>query len=216
MPRRPAPSRRPPPAEGGPAVLRIVGGTFRGRKLAYSGDPRVRPMKDRVREAVFNLVGPGIRGTVAVDLFAGSGAVGLEALSRGAVRAVFVEQHRPTAAVLRRNVAALAVGDRTETVLADAFAFIRRLGAAGPAGTSSAEMLLAGDTPWAVFVSPPWDFFVERREAMRELIATTIAAAPPASCCVVEADERFDPAWLPNPSDWNVRRYPPAVVCLVR
>ena len=77
--------------------MRIIGGKFRGRKLEYSGDLRTRPMKDRVREALFNLLGNAVEGKIAIDLFAGTGALGLEALSRGASRAVFIERHRPTA-----------------------------------------------------------------------------------------------------------------------
>src|SRR5919199_1250279 len=76
--------------------LRIIGGTLRGRKIKYSGDVRTRPMKDRVREAVFNLLGPQVSGSHAIDLFAGTGALGFEAISRGALRATFIERHYPT------------------------------------------------------------------------------------------------------------------------
>src|SRR6185369_13778531 len=76
--------------------LRIIGGKLRGRKLQYSGDLRTRPMKDRVREAVFNLLGPGVKGSHAIDLFAGTGALGLEAISRGAAQATLIERHLPT------------------------------------------------------------------------------------------------------------------------
>src|SRR5256885_1565381 len=96
--------------------VRIIGGQFRGRRLAYSGDPRTRPMKDRVREALFNLIGPQIKGMYAIDLFAGTGALGLEALSRGAAGATFVEQHYPTAELIRQNIETLAVGDRALVV----------------------------------------------------------------------------------------------------
>ena len=82
------------------AGLRIIGGRFRGRKLAYSGDPRTRPMKDRVREALFNLLGRAVEGKTAIDLFAGTGALAFEALSRGAARAVAIELHRPTARLI--------------------------------------------------------------------------------------------------------------------
>ena len=86
-----------------PVGVRIIAGCFRGRKLHYSGDPRTRPMKDRVRQALFNRLGPDVEGTLAVDLFAGTGALGLEALSRGATRAILIEQHRPTARDLQRR-----------------------------------------------------------------------------------------------------------------
>src|SRR5947207_6491605 len=77
--------------------LRIIGGSLRGRKISYSGEVRTRPMKDRVREAVFNLLGAQVAGTQAIDLFAGTGALGLEALSRGAAQATFIDRHLPTA-----------------------------------------------------------------------------------------------------------------------
>ena len=72
--------------------MRIVGGHFRGRKLSYTGDPRVRPMKDRVREALFNLLGPDVKGTFAIDLFGGTGALALEAISRGSSAALIIER----------------------------------------------------------------------------------------------------------------------------
>jgi len=92
-----------------PVGVRIIGGSFRGRKLEYSGDLRTRPMKDRVREALFNLLSNAVKGKVAIDLFAGTGALALEALSRGASRAVFIERHRPTAQAILRNSATLGV-----------------------------------------------------------------------------------------------------------
>ena len=75
--------------------LRIIGGHFRGRKLRYHGDPVVRPMKHRVREAIFNLISTEAAGRHVIDLFAGTGALGIEALSRGATSATFIERHVP-------------------------------------------------------------------------------------------------------------------------
>src|SRR5688572_16458652 len=85
--------------------LRIIGGSMRGRKLKYSGEARTRPMKDRVREAVFNLLGTTVEGCYVIDLFAGTGALGLEAISRGATGATFIERHFPTAKVIEENAA---------------------------------------------------------------------------------------------------------------
>jgi 16S rRNA (guanine966-N2)-methyltransferase len=178
---------------------RIIGGQFRGRHLAYSGDPRTRPMKDRVREAVFNLLGPGVKGTHAVDLFAGTGALGLEALSRGAVRATFVEQHFPTAEILRQNIASLQVEALCQLESGNTFACWRR----------APEL---GATPWLVFSSPPYEFYVSRQADMLTLLAGLISAAPTGSLFVVEADNRFDFGLLPEPQRWDVREYPPAVV----
>jgi 16S rRNA (guanine966-N2)-methyltransferase len=85
------------PATDRDAEVRIIGGTFRGRRLSYHGDPVVRPMKHRTREAIFNLISTECTGRHAIDLFAGTGALGLEALSRGAQSATFIEKHVPSA-----------------------------------------------------------------------------------------------------------------------
>src|SRR5688572_20874387 len=108
-----------------PTKLRIIGGKHRGRLIEYSGDERTRPMKDRVREAVFNLVGPRVVGKLAIDLFAGTGALGLEALSRGAAKAIFLERHFPTAGIIRRNAATLGVADQCSVLPADTFIWAR-------------------------------------------------------------------------------------------
>ena len=186
-----------------PLGLRIVGGRFRGRRLQYGGDIRTRPMKDRLREAVFNLLGPNIRGMHAIDLFAGTGALAFEALSRGAARATLIEQHYPTAGVIRRNAAVLEVEEAIDLVTGNVFIWWKK-----KLGTTPA------DTPWVVFCSPPYDFYVQRTEEMLELIGGLNQAAPAGSAFVVEADERFDFSQLPDPQAWDVRPYPPAVVGL--
>ena len=111
-PRRPA----PPEADQPP---RIVGGTLRGRRLAHRPGGPTRPMKDRVRETLFDLIGDRVRGAIAIDLFAGTGALGFEAISRGAARAIFAERHFPTAAVLRQSARELGVEDRSEVRAGD-------------------------------------------------------------------------------------------------
>ncbi|MCI0358285.1 MAG: RsmD family RNA methyltransferase [Planctomycetaceae bacterium] len=179
--------------------LRIVGGKLRGRPLAYSGDERTRPMKDRVREAVFNLLGPRVVGTHAVDLFAGTGALGLEAISRGAVKATFLERHLPTCRLIEGNAAQLGVGEQADVQFADTFKW-NKLGQ------------LPADRPWLVFCSPPYEFYESRRDDMLRLIERLHAAAPAGSLFVVEADERFDFGLLPAAQAWDVRKYLPAVV----
>lgn len=99
--------------------LRIVAGELGGRFIEAPSDRRSRPTREEVREAWFNALGPELSGLRVADLFAGSGALGLEALSRGAARVDFVESDRRTAAVLARNVAELGVGDRAEVLRRD-------------------------------------------------------------------------------------------------
>ncbi|HEX5447160.1 MAG TPA: RsmD family RNA methyltransferase [Pirellulales bacterium] len=180
--------------------MRIIGGVLRGRKIDYSGDQRTRPMKDRVREAVFNLLGD-VAGMRALDLFAGTGVLGFEALSRGASRALFLEQHFPTADRIRRSAADLDVESACEVVAADTLLWLRR-------GVPPAD----DQRPWLVFCSPPYDLYVSRRDAMLALVEQLWAAAPLESRFVVEADERFDLALLPEPAAWRLRDYPPARV----
>jgi 16S rRNA (guanine966-N2)-methyltransferase len=180
-----------------PLKLRIIGGRHRGRLIEYSGDERTRPMKDRVREAVFNLVGPRVVGKLAIDLFAGTGALGLEALSRGAAKAIFLERHFPTAAIIRRNAQSLGLADLCTVQPADTFIWARR-------------ELPPVDLPWLVFCSPPFEFYGARGEDMLRLMERMSEAAPSASVLVVEADEGFDFTQLPQPQEWDVRSYPPA------
>ncbi|MDA7979941.1 MAG: RsmD family RNA methyltransferase [Pirellulales bacterium] len=202
--------------------LRIIGGKFRRTVLKYSGDPATRPMKDRVREAVFNLLGKAVQGTVAIDLFAGTGAIGLEAISRGADQAIFFERSHATARILRKNAASLSVADRTETVVADTLLWFRRHpledGRVDPAGTTFAEgelrPAMTADKPWCVFFSPPWELFTSRGDDMLWLIAQFMRHAPRGSLIIVESDEAFDLQALSRFEDWDVRHYPPAVIAI--
>lgn len=97
-----------PPAAGRAArsrVLRIIGGTWRGRRLRFPPQVQIRPTPDRVRETLFNWLGPRVPGASCLDLFAGSGALGLEALSRGAAHVTFVERDAITVRELRARLA---------------------------------------------------------------------------------------------------------------
>lgn len=186
-----------------PSELRIIGGRLRGRKLLYSGRFDTRPMKDRVREATFNLIGPAVRGTHAIDLFAGTGALGFEAISRGATSATLIERHVPTARVISDNAAQLDLAELTNVVTANSLVWIY-------------QQPQLPTQPWTVFCSPPFDLYVEERAEMLALIDWACRAAPPGSNIVVEADARFDFHQLPQAERWNVRTYPPAVVGVLR
>ena len=106
--------------------MRVVAGEFGGRKLVAPAGTATRPTTDKVREAVFNsLAAQGIiDGAVVVDLFAGSGALGIEALSRGAARCIFVERDRAALRALRDNVDALRLDDRATIITSDVMAWV--------------------------------------------------------------------------------------------
>jgi 16S rRNA (guanine966-N2)-methyltransferase len=203
--------RRKKPGESAPAAdtdIRIIGGTFRGRRLRYHGDPVVRPMKHRVREAIFNLITTDSVGRHAIDLYAGTGALALEALSRGATHATLIEKHVPTARVIEENIRTLGVEEQTTLLVTSAFLWAKRdLPALNPQPSTL-------NPPWLVFCSPPYDFFIDRQAEMLELIQRLQDHAPPGSTLVVESDGRFDTALLGD--NWLIRAYPPAVVAIWR
>ena len=190
------------PGPGPDTRLRIIGGKWRGRHIRYSGDPITRPMKDNIREAVFNLIGGWIPGKLVIDLFAGTGAIGLEALSRGAIHSIFVERHFATAKVIEQNIRELDAASQATVVMNDTFFWSRQF-LKQPPPTFPA---------WAVFCSPPFDLYTDRPDDMLELIHSLMVAAPHDSVFVVESDSRFDSNSLPQPAKWRVREYTPAII----
>ena len=108
-------------------TIRVIAGEFKGRRLQTPARDTVRPTGDRVREAWFNILQGSISGARVLDLFAGSGALGFESLSRGAVSADFVEVHRASLAVLKANAETLKVEDRVTIHRMDGMRFAERL-----------------------------------------------------------------------------------------
>ena len=138
--------------------MRITGGEFRGRTLKVPVSDAIRPTQDRVREALFNILAPEIAGAEFLDLFAGSGAVGLEALSRGAKAVTFVEASRRHAGTLRENAEACRVTGATNVVVRDCYRWIASY--AGPGFTIG-------------FADPPYALGEERGYAS---VLATLAA----------------------------------------
>lgn len=106
--------------------VRIIGGEWRGRRIRFPAAPGLRPTSDRRRETLFNWLATELPGSCCLDLYAGSGALGFEALSRGAARAVLVEASREVAAALAASVRTLAAGERCRVVHARAERFLAR------------------------------------------------------------------------------------------
>lgn len=135
-----------PGARGGGAkarVLRIIGGRHRGRRLRFPADVEIRPTPDRVRETLFNWLRDRVVGARVLDLFAGSGALGLEALSRGAASVTFIEQDRRAASAIE-TLTAEWQESAAAVVCADALGWL-----AGPYATKAAFDI--------VFLDPPFD-----------------------------------------------------------
>jgi 16S rRNA (guanine966-N2)-methyltransferase len=128
-------------------TLRIIGGQWRSRLIEFDAAEGVRPTPDRVRQTLFDWLAPLIEGASTLDLFAGSGALGFEALSRGAARASFVEQGARQAAAIRAAAAKLAAGARAEVVQSEALAWLR--------GTAQRYDLVFLDPPYAAGLLAP-------------------------------------------------------------
>lgn len=122
--------------------MRVIAGTARGMRLVAPPGLAVRPTLDRVRESLFNILAPRIEGAAFLDLFAGTGAMATEALSRGARRAVLVENNREALAAIERNLATTRLAERAD---------IRRLNL--PEGLSKISGVFD-----IVFIDPPYEF----------------------------------------------------------
>ncbi len=172
-----------------PNRLRIIGGRHRGRKLAFPDANGLRPTPDRVRETLFNWLMPHLGGARCLDLFAGSGALGLEALSRGAGHVTLVEANPAVARQLEANLELLGEGGRSEVMCRDALAFLRT----APAGPFD-----------IVFLDPPYD---------ADLLPPAIAAleqggwlADPAWIYLEVPVKKGEAALPALPANWSLHR----------
>lgn len=174
--------------------MRIIAGQRRGHKIESPNDKKTRPTSDMVRESVFNLLGAEVEGAVALDLFAGTGALGLEALSRGASRAIFVEIDRELVSLIRRNIATLRYEDRCASHCADVYRFIR-MHQPDP------------DRPTIVFIDPPYREYANYPNRVRGLLEFFWEQLPAGSAVVMETGGDQTEKALCDPWEWDIRRY---------
>ena len=106
--------------------MRVTGGTGRGQRLKVPAGDRVRPTSDKVKQALFNILGEKVPGAAFLDLFAGAGGIGIEALSRGAERVVFVDGSRESLEIVRHNIEQAGFGARAEMVLSKTEPFLKK------------------------------------------------------------------------------------------
>ena len=111
--------------------MRVIGGTYRGRRLRTIGGQTVRPTSDRLRETLFNILSGDVAGSSFLDICAGSGAVSIEAISRGAARATMIEISRRTCAVIEENLKSLGISSKSLVINSDALAALKRIEASG-------------------------------------------------------------------------------------
>src|SRR5690242_16824528 len=128
--------------------MRVIAGTYRSRIMKSLKGLALRPTSDRLRETLFNVLGPDVAGSRFLDLFAGTGAIGIEALSRGAAEVVFVENHAPAATLIRRNVGSLGIRNGAKVLVTDALGGLEKL-ASGKKGKPSQYDYVFLDPPYA-------------------------------------------------------------------
>jgi 16S rRNA (guanine(966)-N(2))-methyltransferase RsmD len=158
--------------------MRIVAGKYRSRRLAAPAGVETRPTSDRLRETLFNVLGARVEGSVWLDLFAGTGAIGIEAISRGASMVYFAESSSRVARVIRANLAGLEITGGFELLERDANAALRLLDARS----------LACDF---CFLDPPY-----RKQGDYEQVLTFLSQSrllKPESAVIAEHDKHFDP-----------------------
>jgi 16S rRNA (guanine(966)-N(2))-methyltransferase RsmD len=136
--------------------MRIISGQYRGLILKTLKGGKLRPTSEQLRETLFDVLGPSVEGARFLDAYAGSGAVGLEALSRGASDVVFIEHHRPAAELIRQNLAALKIDSGYWLLTCAVFTGLERL----------AEQ---GEQFDFAFLDPPYDAIREYHQTLREL-----------------------------------------------
>ena len=169
--------------------MRVIAGSAGGRRLVTPKGRATRPTADRVREALFSSLQPGLPGARVLDLFAGSGALAIEALSRGAVTATLVESARPALDAIRANLDTAGVADRATVVAATLPAALARC--AGPF-----DLLLA---------DPPYDL---DREVLAAVLEGTVALLAPGARVRLEQDRRATtPPWPDALLPGRVRHY---------
>lgn len=150
--------------------MRVIGGEFRSRRLKSIPGPDTRPTPDRLRETLFDILGPRIEGAVFLDAYAGTGAVGIEALSRGAARAIFLERSKNAARVILENLASLGIEGRALIVAASAASALKNC---------EADI---------VFLDPPYTRETEYPSALGAL------GEKPPPMVIVQHSVRFTPA----------------------
>lgn len=161
--------------------MRVIAGTYRSRILKSLKGLALRPTSDRLRETLFNVLGPLLSGSRFLDLFAGTGAVGIEAISRGASEVVFIENHAPAAALIRKNLDSLGVRSRATVLGVDALRGLETLAASRKSGGSPFDF---------VFLDPPYAAAEEYTSVLRFLGAASFLA--PDTIVIAEHRHNFE------------------------
>lgn len=163
--------------------MRIIAGKYGSRLLKSLKGDALRPTSDRLRETLFNILGADVSGLRFLDVFAGTGAVGIEALSRGAAEAVFIENHAPAAKLIRRNLDSLGIPSTAATIFAaDALTAMEKLAARQTPSTPPVNF---------VFLDPPYAAHEDYLRALDFLGSTSANFLSPDALIIFEHHHKF-------------------------
>jgi 16S rRNA (guanine966-N2)-methyltransferase len=174
--------------------IRIVAGNLRGRKLTVVVHEGMRPTPQMVREALFSILGNAVPGRDFYDIFAGTGVVGLEAISRGATSARLIEKDGRLAADIQKYATEFGVADKVQVLKADVYRWAER-------------WIPLGKKPVNLFLSPPFPDLSQKADEFLALIRTLLDKAPNESVLTIQAETGFPLDQLPEPDQWDVRTY---------
>src|SRR5687767_11200135 len=188
--------------------MRIIAGEYRGRKLIPPAGEVTRPITDRAKQSLFDVVSPMIEGARVYDCFAGTGSMGLECLSRGAAFVTFFESDRPALTRLTQNIMAVRAGERSRIIPGDLFKWFERTNTRpATAGEIGADL---------VFLDPPYRFLTERpNELLQFTLHLTHAHLAPGATVVFRHDAK-DKLDLPHLERYDAREYGDMAIDLLR
>ena len=162
--------------------MRIIAGKYRSRLLKSLKGDALRPTSDRLRETLFNILGADVSGSCFLDVFAGTGAVGVEALSRGAAEAIFIENHAPAAKLIRRNLESLGITRGATILAADALVALEKLAARHTPANPPVDF---------VFVDPPYAVHADYTRTLEFLGSNSAAFLAPNALVIFEHYHKF-------------------------
>jgi 16S rRNA (guanine966-N2)-methyltransferase len=173
--------------------IRIVAGSLRGRKLSCTVNASLRPTPQRVREALFSILGDAVPERPFFDIFAGTGVVGLEAISRGASSVTFIERDFRLIGELERHINEFGVSALARIARTDVYRWIERW--------------QAPHEPITLFLSPPFRDYEQRLDEMLNVIVQLQERVQPGSVIVLQSESKATLDELPGRADWDERRY---------
>ena len=161
--------------------MRVIAGTYRSRILKSLKGLALRPTSDRLRETLFNVLGASVAGSKFLDLFAGTGAIGIEALSRGATEVTFVENHPPAGALIRRNLESLGIRSGATVLATDALRGLEKVASGKKDETCCYDF---------IFLDPPYAAANDYARVLEFLGSTRLVA--PGGMVIAEHSRNFD------------------------